>query len=77
MKHLFAVVSVFAVLFSVFGAVSADEKRTYQKIPDSITTPESIETKVGTLKLKDGVPTKETAELLLDNLDLSRGWMPS
>ena len=70
MKHALVRTAAIAMVFSVSSVASADDKRTYEKIPDSITTPDSIETRVGTLKLKDGVPTKETAQLLLDNLDL-------
>jgi len=43
------------------------------KIPESILTPDRIKTKVGTLKFFDGIPTKETASLLFENLDLNRG----
>ena len=43
------------------------------KIPESILTPDEIKTKVGTLKFFDGIPTKETASLLFENLDLNRG----
>jgi len=43
------------------------------KIPESIMTPDKVETRIGTLKFFDGIPTKETAELLYDNLDFMRG----
>ena len=43
------------------------------KIPESILTPNEIKTKVGTLKFFDGIPTKETASLLFESLDLNRG----
>ena len=43
------------------------------KIPKSIMTPDKVETRIGTLKFFDGAPTKETAELLYDNLDFIRG----
>jgi len=36
-------------------------------------TPDEIKTKVGTLKFFDGIPTKETASLLFESLDLNRG----
>ena len=42
------------------------------KIPEHIMTPDKVETRIGTLKFFDGIPTKETAALLLDNLDLNR-----
>ena len=43
------------------------------KIPESIMTPDKVETRIGTLKFFDGIPTKETAALLYDNLDFIRG----
>ena len=42
-------------------------------IPGSIMTPDEVETRVGTLEFFDGIPTKETASLLYDNLDFMRG----
>ncbi len=43
------------------------------KIPESILTPDTVETKVGTLEFFDGIPTEKAAALLFDNLDLNRG----
>ena len=42
-------------------------------IPESITTPERVETRIGTLEFFDGIPTKETSALVYDNLDFLRG----
>lgn len=41
-------------------------------IPSSITTPDRVETRIGTLKFVDGFPTKETVKLVYDNLDFLR-----
>ncbi len=43
------------------------------KIPESIMTPDKVETRISTFEFFDGIPTKETAALLYDNLDLLRG----
>ena len=43
------------------------------KIPEYIMTPDKVETRIGTLEFFDGIPTKETAALLYDNLDFLRG----
>jgi hypothetical protein len=40
---------------------------------DAISTPNKVETSIGTLEFFDGIPTKETANLLYDNLDFLRG----
>jgi hypothetical protein len=42
-------------------------------IPSKIITPDKIETRIGTLKFFDGIPTQETAALVYDNLDFLRG----
>jgi len=41
-------------------------------IPPEIMTPDSVETSIGTLNFFDGVPTKETADLVYDQLDTMR-----
>jgi hypothetical protein len=43
------------------------------KIPEEIMTPDSVPTRIGTLKFNDGVPTTETTQLVYDNLDFLRG----
>jgi hypothetical protein len=41
-------------------------------IPASITTPDSVETRLGTLKFTDGFPDAATTEKCFDNLDFQR-----
>jgi hypothetical protein len=36
-------------------------------------TPDTVTTRIGTLKFVDGVPTDETVRLAYDNLDFLRG----
>ena len=38
-----------------------------------ITTPDSVETRIGTLKFHNGAPDEETVKLVYDHLDFSRG----
>src|SRR5262245_21834006 len=40
-------------------------------MPASITTPDKVETRIGTLEFKDGAPSKETLEKVYDNLDFT------
>jgi hypothetical protein len=42
-------------------------------IPPQIMTPDSVETRLGTLKFFDGFPDKETTQKAFDNLDFMRG----
>ena len=39
-------------------------------IPPEITTPDSVETRLGTLEYKDGAPSTETVAKVYDHLDL-------
>src|SRR2546430_2116817 len=43
-------------------------------IPPAITTPDKVETRIGTLEFKDGVPSKETAAKVFDNLDFTHAY---
>jgi hypothetical protein len=43
------------------------------KVPPSITTPDSVQTRIGTLKFFDGLPDTETVQKVYDNLDFARG----
>ena len=42
-------------------------------IPSSITTPDVVETRIGTLEFFDGFPNPETTQKVYDNLDFLRG----
>jgi hypothetical protein len=41
-------------------------------IPPAITTPDRIQTQVGTLEFKDGAPSAATVEKVYDNLDFTQ-----
>jgi hypothetical protein len=43
------------------------------KVPSSITTPDTVNTRIGTLKFFDGLPDPETVRKVYDNLDFARG----
>ena len=42
-------------------------------IPADITTPDTVESRIGTLKFNDGFPTDETVQKVYDNLAFQRG----
>ncbi|MCK6265667.1 DUF1254 domain-containing protein [Vibrio sp. ZSDE26] len=54
------------------GHVFAATEHYNTDIPSSIMTPDRVETSLGTLKFKDGVPTTDTTQKLYDNLDTLR-----
>src|SRR5262245_23197377 len=43
------------------------------KVPSSITTPDTVETRIGTLRFKGGLPDDATVKAAFDQLDFSRG----
>ena len=43
------------------------------EIPASITTPDVVETSLGTVRLFDGFPDSKTVQKIYDNLDFQRG----
>ena len=45
--------------------------QTAPAIPPSLVTPDTINTRIGPLEFKDGVPNKATAEKVFDNLDFT------
>jgi hypothetical protein len=42
-------------------------------VPSYITTPDSIETRIGTLKFNKGVPDQKTIQMVYDQIDYARG----
>jgi hypothetical protein len=59
----------------ITASVQGQEKTTgyNQKIPEKIMTPDTVETRIGTLRFFDGLPTKETTQKVYDHLDFLRG----
>ena len=64
-----------ALTASSSGLLQAESPQSspYAPIPPSITTPDSVDTSLGTLTYRDGIPSVETAQKLYDQLDLQRG----
>jgi hypothetical protein len=65
-----------SALFLIAGTAVAADLPTpgfNNKIPEQIMTPNTVATRLGTLKFVDGVPTAETTQKLHDNLDFLRG----
>ena len=72
-KHIMpAAFVVFLLCYS--GHALAEPTPGYNtKIPESIMTPNDLETRVGTFKYFDGIPTEETAAAIYNHLDYIRG----
>jgi len=57
-------------IFTVSATQTAHAQAT-TAIPPSITTPDKVETRIGTLDFKDGLPSKATLDKVYDNLDFT------
>jgi len=74
MKHFLGLVSFLAVLFLIQAwATEPPKMKMTTDIPEAITTPDSVETRLGTLKFFDGFPDDATTQKVYDNLDFMRG----
>ncbi len=68
-----AFVGVLAFTTTASQAQTPPKMKMTTDIPPEITTPDSVETRLGTLKFFDGFPDDATVEKVYDNLDFSRG----
>ena len=77
MDHRDALTLVITLLVVSAGlpasAQDAPKMKMTTDIPPSITMPDTVETRIGTLKFFDGFPDKATVEKVYDNLDFQRG----
>jgi len=68
-----SLLSLLADLGSLGAAHSADSPKFSADVPAKITTPETVNTKIGTLNFRNGAPDDTTSALVYDNLDHMRG----
>jgi IS5 family transposase len=72
-KRKAALIGALASLLALTSARAAEKMKMTTDIPVAITTPDSVETRLGTLKFLDGFPDDATVEKVYDTLDFSRG----
>ena len=69
-----ATLAALAAAASMSGSAQGQPTPKYSaKVPPSITTPDTVDTRIGTLKFFDGLPDTETVQKVYDNLDFARG----
>jgi hypothetical protein len=73
MKMKIFFVTVLALCFALSVQADTGKPKYATDIPSSVTTPDSVETRLGTLKFFDGMPDEKTVQLVYDNLDFQRG----
>ncbi|MDA9982332.1 DUF1254 domain-containing protein [Gammaproteobacteria bacterium] len=71
MRKMMTVVLAVVIATGMVTTGSAHAEQT--KIPASITTPDKVESRIGTLRFKDGYPIGDTAAKIRDELDYLHG----
>lgn len=74
--HLFLIavaIMVIPLATAIAKEATPPKMKMTTKIPEGIATPDTLETRIGTLNLIDGVPDKATIEKVYDNLDFHHG----
>ena len=73
-KHVIRCSLILLVSLSALNVARAQVPEGYNTpIPESIMTPDEVDTRRGNLRIFDGVPTQETADKVLENLLILRG----
>jgi hypothetical protein len=67
------------IVVTILGIVvaNAQSARAQQKAndtPSGITTPDKVDTRIGTMEFKDGMPSKDTVAKIYDNLDFTHAF---
>ena len=68
-----ALVCALAFTTTNIHAQTVSKMKMTTQIPAEITTPDTVETRLGTLKFNDGFPDEATVAKVYDNLDFQRG----
>jgi hypothetical protein len=72
-RQMAAVALAGAMALAAAHAQTPPKMKMTTPIPPSITTPDSVETRLGTLKFFDGFPDDATVQKVYENLDFERG----
>ena len=67
-----AIVGFAILLLSASGSAQDATPGFNTKIPEWVLTPDTVETRIGTLEFFDGIPNEKSAKALFANLDLNR-----
>jgi hypothetical protein len=69
-----ALAGVIAVTIFTGSATQPADAQATAGIPPSLVTPDKVESRLGTLEFKDGMPSKETLDKVYDNLDFTHAF---
>jgi hypothetical protein len=66
--------SVLAAQALLLGTLATQSHAAGAQIPPQITTPDKVESRIGTLEFKDGAPTEETLAKVYDHIDFTHAY---
>jgi hypothetical protein len=72
-KQCLAAALIAALTVTGSVAQTAPKMKMTTPIPEGITTPDTVDSRLGVLKFSDGFPDDQTVQKVMDNLDFSRG----
>ena len=72
-KSSLAAVSVLLTLAAAPAWSQGEPPKYAADVPSWITTPDSVETRIGTMRFHHGAPDEKTVQMVYDQLDFSRG----
>ena len=70
--HSLSLIIALLLILGSFAAAEPPKMKMTTEIPPGISTPDKLETQLGTLTSFDGVPDQATTQRVFDNLDLQR-----
>jgi hypothetical protein len=72
-RRIITTVGLLSLLGAPVWAQNAQPPKYSADVPAWITTPDTVETRIGTLKFHDGAPDEQTVRTVYDQIDFSRG----
>jgi hypothetical protein len=74
MKHVHGTVAMLASVLAAMFFTGGNEAAAQTSISPAISTPDKVETRIGTLDFKDGAPSKATLEKAYDQIDFTHAY---
>ena len=65
---------ILVLVYAVLAASRPAAAQANSAIPSAITTPDKVDSRIGPLDFKDGMPSKETLDKVYDNLDFTHAF---
>jgi hypothetical protein len=74
MEHHMRMVRSLILLLAVLALAVPADAQVSKPMLDAVSTPNTVETRIGTLDFKDGMPSQETVAKVYDHLDFTHAF---